>query len=180
MMCSLSLIILTLATLSLALSTPSSERRQVLSTLGADIPDGLVQGTLGALAGELGVEATYDYVVVGGGTAGSAIGTRLSQAGHRVAILEAGEFYELGDPVLASTPGGDTAFVGADIHDSDPLIDWEFMTTNQKGANGRAVHYARGKCVGGSCVPPPFDVDYAANESRSAVNFMIYQRYVLT
>lgn len=177
---SLPLTILTLASLSLALYTPSPERRQVLNILGPDIPDGLVQGTLGALTGQLGVEATYDYVVIGGGTAGSAIATRLSQAGHGVAILEAGEFYELGKPVLASTPGGDFSFVGSDIHDSDPLTDWEFVTTNQNGANGRAVHYARGKCVGGSYVISLFDVDYAANESRSALNFMIYQRYVLT
>ncbi|KAL1962143.1 hypothetical protein VTN77DRAFT_547 [Rasamsonia byssochlamydoides] len=149
-----------LATLSFSLPAQSAPYRRLLGTLGPDIPDGLIQGTLGALAGEIGVNQTYDYVVVGGGTGGSAIATRLAQAGHRVAIIEAGEFYELGDPVLASTPGGDFAFVGADQTDADPLVDWVFMTEKQLGANGRSVHYARGKCLGGS----------------SALNFMIYQR----
>jgi hypothetical protein len=133
-----------LATLPLAFSAQSSPYRRQLPA------DGLVQGTLGALAGAIGVEETYDYVVVGGGTGGNAIGTRLAQAGHSVAIIEAGEYYELGDPVLASTPGGDFTFVGADILDSDPLVDWEFVTEKQPGANGRSIHYARGKCLGGS------------------------------
>jgi hypothetical protein len=46
--------------------------------------DGLIDGALGAVEGVLGVDATFDYVVVGGGTAGNAIGTRLAQGGHSV------------------------------------------------------------------------------------------------
>lgn len=147
-MVGLSVIVLATSPL-LAVTAPSPYQRQ-LRALSADIPDGLVQGTLGALAGAIGIEQTYDYVVVGGGTAGSAIATRLAQAGHSVALIEAGGFYELGEPVLASTPGGDLVFVGADITDLDPLVDWKFVTEKQAGANGRAVHYARGKCLGGS------------------------------
>lgn len=139
-----------LATLPFALTVHSAPHRRQLGTLGADIADGLIQGTLGALAGTIGVDQTYDYVVVGGGTGGNAIATRLAQAGYSVAIIEAGEFYEVGDPVLASTPGGDFAFVGADMTDGDPLVDWMFETEKMPGANGRSVHYARGKCLGGS------------------------------
>ncbi|KAL1886268.1 hypothetical protein Plec18167_000197 [Paecilomyces lecythidis] len=124
------------------------------------LADGLVAGNLGVFAGVAGIEETFDYVVVGGGTGGNAIGVRLAEAGHKVAIVEAGGYYEIGDIVLASTPGGDIAFVGADITDSDPLVDWEFVTEPQTGADNREVHYARGKCLGGS----------------SALNFMIYQR----
>lgn len=41
-----------------------------------------------------GLNATYDYVVVGGGTAGNTIATRLAEAGWSVAVIEAGDFYE--------------------------------------------------------------------------------------
>ncbi|KAI0123316.1 hypothetical protein BJ170DRAFT_105047 [Xylariales sp. AK1849] len=122
--------------------------------------DGLVEGVLGALEGALGVEATYDYVVVGGGTAGNAIGYRLAEAGYSVAILEAGLYYEIAKPVLGTTPAGDIIGVGASILDSVPTVDWEFITEPQTGANNREVHYARGKCLGGS----------------SALNFMIHHR----
>lgn len=144
-----SLIALAITAVSPVLSAPYFER-QLVTPLTSSLSDGLVKGSLGSLAGKLGINQTFDYVVIGSGTSGSAIGVRLAEAGHRVAILEAGEFYELGDPVLASTPGGDLTFVGGDMSDTDPLVDWAIQTTSQTGANGRAVHYARGKCVGGS------------------------------
>ncbi|KAK7954774.1 hypothetical protein PG988_015468 [Apiospora saccharicola] len=122
--------------------------------------EGLVQGVLGALDGALGVDQTYDYVVVGGGTAGNAIGYRLAEAGHSVAIVEAGLLYEIAKPVLGTTPAGDIIGIGASPLDSIPTVDWEFVTEPQAGANGRRVHYARGKCLGGS----------------SALNFMIHHR----
>jgi choline dehydrogenase len=112
--------------------------------------DGLIDGALGAVEGVLGVEATFDYVVVGGGTAGNAIGTRLAQGGHSVAILEAGLYYQIGKPVLSTAPLGDILGVGTTLLDSDPLVDWEFVTEPQAGVNNRQVHYARGKCLGGS------------------------------
>ncbi|KAK8017715.1 GMC oxidoreductase [Apiospora rasikravindrae] len=122
--------------------------------------EGLAQGALGALEGALGVDQTYDYVVVGGGTAGNALGYRLAEAGHSVAIVEAGLFYEIAKPVLGTTPGGDIIGIGASPLDSVPTVDWQFVTEPQAGANWRRVHYARGKCLGGS----------------SALNFMIHQR----
>jgi hypothetical protein len=116
--------------------------------------DGLVDGTIGTLQGALGIEATFDYVIAGGGTAGNAIGVRLAEAGHKVAIIEAGNFYQIGKPVLGATPQGDIIGVGASIIDNDPLVDWSFMTEPQGGLNGRKIHYARGKCLGGSYVSP--------------------------
>lgn len=146
---SISLITLALTAVSPVLSAPYFERRQLV-TPNVGLPNGLSQAPLGSFAGPSGVNQTYDYVVIGSGTSGSALGTRLAEAGHSVAILEAGEFYEVTKPVLASTPGGDFTFVGANMTDSDPFVDWEFQTTKQSGANDRAVHYARGKCAGGS------------------------------
>ncbi|KAF9892634.1 hypothetical protein FE257_001036 [Aspergillus nanangensis] len=124
------------------------------------IVSGLTEGTLGAVQGILGVDQSFDYVVVGGGTAGNAIGVRLAEAGFSVAIIEAGLFYEMGKPVLGSTPAGAFFGVGGKLLDSDPLVDWEFITEPQIGAKNRQVHYARGKCLGGS----------------SALNFMIHHR----
>ncbi|KAH9985375.1 hypothetical protein F4779DRAFT_612133 [Xylariaceae sp. FL0662B] len=122
--------------------------------------EGLVEGALGALGGALGVEKTYDYVVVGGGTAGNAVAYRLAEAGFSVAVVEAGLFYEIAKPLLATTPGLAIVGTGASMLDSIPTVDWEFQTEPQAGANNRKIHYARGKCLGGS----------------SALNFMAYHR----
>ena len=122
--------------------------------------DGLVQGSLGVLEGVLGDEQEFDYIVVGGGTAGNAVGVRLAQAGYSVAILEAGLYYQIGKPVLGTAPLGDIIGIGSSILDTQPLVDWAFVTEPQAGANDRQLHYARGQCLGGS----------------SALNFMIHHR----
>lgn len=122
--------------------------------------DGLIDSTLGAVQGILGDEQTFDYVVVGGGTAGAAIGVRLAEAGHTVAIIEAGGFYEIEKPVLGSTPGGSFLGIGSSSLDSFVTVDWGFETVEQPHFGGRKVHYARGKCLGGS----------------SALNFMVHHR----
>ncbi|KAF7189262.1 Patulin synthase [Pseudocercospora fuligena] len=104
---------------------------------------------------------TFDYVIVGGGTAGLTLANRLSTDGsQRVAVIEAGAIYQITNPALSSTPAGDVFWAGSDPADTNPLVDWNFVTQPQAGANGRSIHYARGKCLGGS----------------SARNFMIYQR----
>ncbi|KAE8153372.1 hypothetical protein BDV25DRAFT_169031 [Aspergillus avenaceus] len=99
---------------------------------------------------------TYDYIVVGGGTAGNVIATRLSQR-HRVALIEAGERYE--DVSLAKFPAADTLGFGSAVDATSP-IDWGFVAEPGPGTNGRRVHYSRGKCLGGS----------------SALNGMMYTR----
>ncbi|EJT46954.1 GMC oxidoreductase [Trichosporon asahii var. asahii CBS 2479] len=106
-------------------------------------------------------DTTFDYVVVGGGTGGLAIASRLSEdPSVSVAVIEAGTYYQVSNFVFSSTPGADVLFAGSDPRDTNPLVDWNFVTTPQTGADNRRVHYARGKCLGGS----------------SARNFMVYQR----
>ncbi|KYK58802.1 hypothetical protein DCS_05820 [Drechmeria coniospora] len=122
--------------------------------------DGLVEASIGALKGKLDTHKEFDYIVVGGGTGGNAVGTRLAEAGFKVAIVEAGAFYEIAKPVLGTTPAGDIIGIGWNMLDAVPTVDWTFQTEPQAGANNRKFHYAQGKCVGGS----------------SALNFMIYHR----
>ncbi|PYH40696.1 GMC family oxidoreductase [Aspergillus saccharolyticus JOP 1030-1] len=100
---------------------------------------------------------SFDYVVVGGGTGGIVMATRLAQQKFKVALVEAGGQYELES--VAEVPAADVIPVGSDPTTS-ALHDWGFVAEKVPGANGRSIHYARGKCLGGS----------------SAMNFMIYQR----
>lgn len=92
-------------------------------------------------------EQTFDYVVVGGGTAGSVIATRLAQNDFKVALIEAGGHYELES--VAEFPASDALSMGSDPTFRSPE-DWGFVTRDQPGANRRAIHFARGKCLGGS------------------------------
>ncbi|KAK4963508.1 hypothetical protein LTR10_001137 [Elasticomyces elasticus] len=99
-----------------------------------------------------GNNATFDYVVVGGGTAGLALSTRLAAAGLSVAVVEAGGFYETDNSNLSVVPAYATFFTGSDTTNFQPLVDW--------GSANRSIHYARGKVFGGS----------------SARNYYLYQR----
>lgn len=55
-----------------------------------------LNGLLGSLAGVVGVSATYDYVIVGGGTAGLTLASRLSEnSSVSVAVIEAGSLYQV-------------------------------------------------------------------------------------
>lgn len=96
-----------------------------------------------------GSNSTYDYVVVGGGNAGSVVGTRLAEAGFSVVILEAGGNYQSDLPAL-QVPINQGLTGGTGIEGVSKDVDWRFMTQPQPGANGRELHYARGKCLGGS------------------------------
>ncbi|OOF96683.1 GMC oxidoreductase [Aspergillus carbonarius ITEM 5010] len=107
--------------------------------------------------GLFGSNPEFDYVVVGGGTGGNTIATRLAQKNFKVAVIEAGGSYELES--VAEVPAADVLPVGSDPKTS-AAHDWGFVAEDVPGANGRSIHYARGKCWGGS----------------SAMNFMIYQR----
>jgi choline dehydrogenase len=133
----------------------------ILETVDSTLQgDGLIDSTLGAVQGVLGVNQSFDYVIIGGGTAGNAIGVRLAEAGYSVAIVEAGGYYEVEKPILATTPGGAFLGIGASSLDQVATVDWGFETEAQPYLNGRSIHYARGRCLGGS----------------SALNFMVHHR----
>ncbi|USW46741.1 Putative glucose-methanol-choline oxidoreductase, FAD/NAD(P)-binding domain superfamily [Septoria linicola] len=107
-------------------------------------------GTNFGIAGE---NATYDYVIVGGGTAGNALAYRLATSGHfAVAVIEAGTFAHMNNGNRSVVPGYVTR--------SGPLVDWEFQTMPQTTLANQVQPFPRGKCLGGS----------------SARNLMMYQR----
>ncbi len=86
-----------------------------------------------------------DYVVVGAGSAGCAVASRLAAAGHTVVLLEAGRS-DL--QFLVTKPG----MIGP-MHSVPQLkarVDWGFKTVPQRHALDRVIPQTRGKVVGGS------------------------------
>lgn len=83
-----------------------------------------------------------DYVIVGGGTAGCVVATRLSEdAGTQVALLEAGGS-DLSIWIQLPIGYGRTFF--------DKRINWMFDTEASAGLDGRSSYWPRGKVIGGS------------------------------
>ena len=79
---------------------------------------------LGTPFGVPTIKRTFDYVVVGGGTAGLAVAARLSEdPSKNVAVVEAGSFYELNNGNMSQIPSDCVAFTGKDPDDLNPLVD---------------------------------------------------------
>ncbi|MBI3481047.1 MAG: GMC family oxidoreductase N-terminal domain-containing protein [Nitrosomonadales bacterium] len=95
---------------------------------------------------------SYDYIIIGGGTAGCVLANRLSgDPDIRVLMLEAGG---KDDYLWIHIPVGYLHCIG------NPRTDWCFKTQPEPGLNGRSIGYPRGRVLGGS----------------SSINGMIYMR----
>lgn len=100
-----------------------------------------------------GQNASYDYVVVGGGTAGLAIATRLAEdTSLTVAVIEAGGFYEEDFGNISVVPGLGLLYTSTtpSLTSAFPAVDWGIKTTPQHGLQGQVYHYWRGKTLGGT------------------------------
>jgi choline dehydrogenase len=96
----------------------------------------------------------YDIVIVGGGSAGSALANRLSaDPGTSVLVLEAGRSDFIWDPFI-HMPAALPFPIGS------RLYDWRYETDPEPYMNNRRIFHARGKVLGGS----------------SSINGMIFQR----
>ncbi|KAH7418086.1 putative aryl-alcohol dehydrogenase [Cadophora sp. MPI-SDFR-AT-0126] len=85
----------------------------------------------------------FDFVIVGGGTAGLVVATRLTEDPNvKVLVLEAGA-NKLNDPRIV-TPG-----LAASLYD-DPDFDWCFMSVPQEHLKGRRIAQPKGRTLGGS------------------------------
>ncbi len=84
----------------------------------------------------------FDFVVVGGGTAGCVLANRLSAGGrHSVLLLEAGP---RDDYLWIHIPIG---YAKTMFH---PVYNWRFETEPEPTMNGRRIYWPRGRCLGGS------------------------------
>jgi choline dehydrogenase len=100
------------------------------------------------------VTVTYDFVIVGGGSAGCALANRLSEdPSTSVLVLEAGRSDWILDPFIHMPAA--LAFPIGNKH-----YDWMYESEPEPYMHGRRIYHARGKVLGGS----------------SSINGMIFQR----
>lgn len=109
------------------------------------------QGLLGSHFGVPGLAGAYDYVVIGGGTAGLTVARRLAaNASVTVAVIEAGDFYEFSNGNLSEIPAYATDFTGNNPTQKNPYLDWYQYTEPQPTLGGQTFLYDSGKMIGGT------------------------------
>jgi choline dehydrogenase len=83
-----------------------------------------------------------DYLVIGAGSAGCVVASRLGMAGRRVTLLEAGPKDR--HPWI-HIPAGMLKLM-----QNQKLVNWGYTTEAESGANGREIRWPRGRTLGGT------------------------------
>jgi choline dehydrogenase len=98
-------------------------------------------------------DSTFDYIVVGAGSAGAVVASRLTESGkHRVLLLEAGT--QGSNFFWSKVPVGVSKMI------DDPAVNWCYSSEPDEGSGGRRIAVPRGRMLGGS----------------SSINGMVYIR----
>ena len=98
-------------------------------------------------------DSTYDYIVVGAGSAGAVVASRLTESGqYRVLLLEAGT--QGSNFFWSKVPVGVAKMI------DDPAVNWCYSSEPDEGSGGRRIAVPRGRMLGGS----------------SSINGMVYIR----
>ena len=98
-------------------------------------------GLLGSHFGIPGLPGAYDYVIIGGGTAGLTIARRLAaNTSVTVAVIEAGSFYELTNGNFSEIPADAVYWLDPGATARNQLYDWYQFTTPQKVSFFFSIH----------------------------------------
>lgn len=118
------------ATMSLLLfSTTALALASQVSAISWKQPKG--SPPYGSSFGLPGLNVTYDYVIVGGGTAGLTVASRLAEnSSLSIAVIEAGTFSEISNGNNSQVPAYSVRGIGGGEY-VNPWADWELETTNQ-------------------------------------------------
>ena len=114
-------------------------------------------------------ENVFDIIIVGGGTAGSLLTSRLStNPTLQILVLEAGSNHN--DDPNVRTPSYSGRLLG------NPDFDWQFQSSPEEGLNGRVILQPRGKLWGGSSAINSHALVYPSRAYHDAWNSLLSRK----
>ena len=139
-------------------------RRQAMGSIAAGLTssgaiwEAFAQAGIRVLHSPDDLGRTYDYLVIGAGSAGCVLARRLAEAGRRVLVIEAGGPATL--PAISVPPDWPQL--------QGSSVDWRYVTVPQRHLDGRIIPYPRGKVVGGSAPSTRSPISVATEQHLTA------------